>query len=181
MCPLPMSHIAHVSKRCQIVKKMSNVKKSKTWTMEEVHWYIHWTYSLSQRFKSQTARPVRKSTKINNIGSIWNIWWSAKTFKIFIKCFWPLLMTFICDVKVDLIMCEPPCVKLFFLLTSSKVQLFWHLSSFDVLTLFFELEPPQLITELFFVYQMEFDQTRWSCWWNSTKNYTKLCQGHFYA
>ena len=24
-------------KRCQVVKKMSNVKKSNTWTMEEVH------------------------------------------------------------------------------------------------------------------------------------------------
>ena len=28
--PLPMCHIAHVSKRCQVVKKMSNVKKSNT-------------------------------------------------------------------------------------------------------------------------------------------------------
>ena len=44
--PLPMCPIAHVlkclkdvklSKRCQVVKKMSNVKKSNTWTMEEVH------------------------------------------------------------------------------------------------------------------------------------------------
>ena len=26
-----------MSKRCQVVKKMSNVKKSNTWTMEEVH------------------------------------------------------------------------------------------------------------------------------------------------
>ena len=26
-----------LSKRCQVVKKMSNVKKSNTWTMEEVH------------------------------------------------------------------------------------------------------------------------------------------------
>ena len=28
--------ISQVSKRCQVVKKMSNVKKSNTWTMEEV-------------------------------------------------------------------------------------------------------------------------------------------------
>ena len=41
--PLPMCPIAHVplspklSKRCQIVTKMSNVKKSNTWPMEEVH------------------------------------------------------------------------------------------------------------------------------------------------
>ena len=26
-----------LSKRCQVVKNMSNVKKSNTWTMEEVH------------------------------------------------------------------------------------------------------------------------------------------------
>ena len=26
-----------LSQRCQVVKKMSNVKKSNTWTMEEVH------------------------------------------------------------------------------------------------------------------------------------------------
>ena len=47
---LPMCPIAHMSKnmsscqkdvklskRCQVVKKMSNVKKSNTWTMEVVH------------------------------------------------------------------------------------------------------------------------------------------------
>ena len=31
-----------MSKRCQVVKKMSNVKKSNTWTMEEVHKKIIW-------------------------------------------------------------------------------------------------------------------------------------------
>ena len=41
--PLPMCNVAHIKKnvklseRCQAVKKMSNVKKSSTWTMEEVH------------------------------------------------------------------------------------------------------------------------------------------------
>ena len=35
--PLPMCPIAHVSKRCQNVNQMSNVKKSNTQTMEEVH------------------------------------------------------------------------------------------------------------------------------------------------
>ena len=28
---------------------------------------------------------------------------------------------------------------------------------------------------------IEFDATQWSCSWNSDKNYTKLCQGHFYV
>ena len=29
-------------KKCQVVKKMSNVKKSNIWTMEEVHKKINW-------------------------------------------------------------------------------------------------------------------------------------------
>ena len=46
-CPCPIAHISKnmsscqkdvkLSKKCQVVKKMSNVKKSNTWTMEEVH------------------------------------------------------------------------------------------------------------------------------------------------
>ena len=32
----------NLSKRCQVVKKMSNVKTSNTWTMEEVHKKINW-------------------------------------------------------------------------------------------------------------------------------------------
>ena len=46
LCPCPIAHVSYcpyvkidvkLSKRCQVVKKMSNVKKSNTWTMEEVH------------------------------------------------------------------------------------------------------------------------------------------------
>ena len=33
-----------MSKRCQIVKKMSNVKESNTWTMEEIYKKIELTY-----------------------------------------------------------------------------------------------------------------------------------------
>ena len=46
-CPIANAHMSRkmsscqkdvkLSKRCQVVKKMSNVKKSNTWTMEEVH------------------------------------------------------------------------------------------------------------------------------------------------
>ena len=32
-----VDHVEKCQKRCQVVKKMSNVKKSNTWTMEEVH------------------------------------------------------------------------------------------------------------------------------------------------
>ena len=37
-------------------------------------------------------------------------------------------MTFICDVKIDLNICEPHCVILFFLWTSSIVQVFDYLA-----------------------------------------------------
>ena len=30
-----------------------------------------------------------------------------------------------------------------------------------------------LLHKAFFVYQIEFDKTRWSCWWNSAKNCTQ--------
>ena len=61
------------------------------------------------------------------------------------KYFWAILMTFISDVKIDINMCEPHYVYLFFLWTSSIVQMFdyltfdiflttWHL--FDKLTSF---------------------------------------------
>ena len=59
------------------------------------------------------------------------------------KYFWAILMTFISDIKIDVNMCEPHYVNLFFLWTSSIVQMFdfltfgiflttWHL--FDILT-----------------------------------------------
>ena len=35
--PWLMGHIGDGAAKCQVVKKMSNVKKSNTWTMEEVH------------------------------------------------------------------------------------------------------------------------------------------------
>ena len=64
------------------------------------------------------------------------------------KYFWAILMTFISDVKIDINMCEPHYVYLFFLWTSSIVQMFnyltfdiflttWHL--FDNLTSFWQL------------------------------------------
>ena len=55
------------------------------------------------------------------------------------NCFWTILVTFIFDVKIDIIMCEPHYMNLFFfvnLLHSLCVWLFdiWHL--FDILTSF---------------------------------------------
>ena len=59
------------------------------------------------------------------------------------KYFWAILLTFIFDVKIDINICEPHYVNLFFLWTSSIVCMFdflifdiflttWHL--FDILT-----------------------------------------------
>ena len=65
--------------------------------------------------------------------------------KHFLCTLWGFLVTIICDVKIDINMCEPHYVNLFFLWTSSIVHVFdfltfdifltaWHL--FDNLTFF---------------------------------------------
>ena len=119
--PLPMSHCPCVllpicprkmlscqkdvklSKRSQVVKKMSNVKKSNTWTMEEVHKKINW-HNEVHRYWRQFWR---------------HIWWWPKTLKmciesVFEQFWWPLnLMSKLTSICVNLIMwiyffCEPP-------------------------------------------------------------------------
>ena len=47
-------------------------------------------------------------------------------------CFGAFLMIFIFHLKIDLIVCEPHCVKLNFLCTSSIVKVFDFLT-FDIL------------------------------------------------
>ena len=69
------------SKTSQIVKKMSNVKKSNTWTMEEVH-KNKLTYILTSILTSHI--------KVIKIGQKYFLW----TFSVF-------LVTIICDVKID--------------------------------------------------------------------------------
>ena len=69
--------------------------------------------------------------------------------KHFLCPFWGFLVTIICDVKIDVIMCEPHYVNLFFLWTCSIVYVFdfltfdifltiWHL--FDNLTSFWHFD-----------------------------------------
>ena len=69
--------------------------------------------------------------------------------KHFLWTFWGFLVTIICDVKIDVNMCEPHYVNLFFLWTSSIVHVFdfltfdiflttWHF--FDNLTSFWQLD-----------------------------------------
>ena len=74
--------------------------------------------------------------------------------KHFLCTFWGFLVTIICDVKIDISMCEPHYVNLFFLWTSSIVHVFdflifnillttWHLinnlTSFWQLDIFFDI------------------------------------------
>ena len=69
--------------------------------------------------------------------------------RYFLSTFWGFLVTIICDVKIDITMCEPRYVNLFILWTSSIVNVFdfltfdiflttWHL--FDNLTSFWQLD-----------------------------------------
>ena len=155
--PLPMCPIAQMSccpyvkkdvklsKRCQAVKKMSNVKKSNTWTMEEVH---------------------KKINKHNEVHTYWcqfwrHIWWWPKTLKmciesVFEQFWWPSYLTSkLMSICVNLL-CE-----IFFLWTSSLVCVFDFLT-FDILTSFwhfdisftfwyiFYLKPPWPVTGPFF-------------------------------
>ena len=83
LCPCPyVKKDVKLSKRCQVVKKMSNVKKSNTWTMEEVHKKINWH---------------------NEVHTYWSqfwchIWWWPKTLKMIIESvfeqfWWPSYLT----------------------------------------------------------------------------------------
>ena len=123
-----------MSKRCQNVKKMSNVKKSNTQTMEEVHKKNKFTWSGSHILMSILTSNM-KVTKIVQ--------------KHFVCTFWGFLVTIIYDIKIDISKCEPHYVNLFFLWTSSIVHVFdfltfdiflttWHL--FDNLTSFWQLD-----------------------------------------
>ena len=111
------------------VKKMSscqkNVKLSKRCQMSK-----NQTPGLWRRF-------TKKINWHNEVHTYWrqfwhHKWWSLKTLKMFIEIiFWAILMTFISDVKIDVNMCEPHYVNLFFLWTSSIVQMFDYLT-FDI-------------------------------------------------
>ena len=114
---------------CQNVKKMSSCQKD---------------VKLSKRCqmsKIQTPRLWRRFTKKlnwhNEVHRYWrqfwrHKWWSLKNPQnVHRNSFWPILKTFISDVKIDINMCEPHYVNLFFLWTSSIVQMFDYLT-FDI-------------------------------------------------
>ena len=119
--PLPIC-----PKRCKVVKKMSNLKKSNTWTMEEVH----------------------KKMNSHEVHTYWyqfwhHIWWWPKTLKICIESvfeqfWWPSYSTSkLTSICVNLIMWIYFFVNL---LHSLCVSLFdiWHL--FDILTSFWHFD-----------------------------------------
>ena len=111
-----------------------------------------------QMSKNQTHRLWRRFTKkINWHNEVHTYWRQFLTSHMMVtknpqnghrKCFWTILVTFIFDVKIDVNMCEPHYVNLFFLLTSSIVCVFdfltfdislttWH--PFDNLTCFWHM------------------------------------------
>ena len=97
-----------MSKRCQIIKKMSNVKSQ--------------THRLWRRF---TKNRHNEFTHIDAILTS-NMKVTKNVQKHFLCTFWGFWSAIICDVKIDINMCEPHYVN-FFLWTSSIVM-------FDFLT-----------------------------------------------
>ena len=108
--------------------------------------------SFCQMSKNQTPRLWRRFTKnkLTQWGShiltsilMSHMMVTKNPQNVHRKYFWAILLTFIFDVKIDINVCEPHYVNLFFLWTSSIVCMFdflildiflttWHL--FDILT-----------------------------------------------
>ena len=88
-----------LGKRYQVVKKMSNVKKSNISTMEEVHRKNKFTQWCSHILMSIFT----SSMKVTKTGQ-----------KYFLWIFWGFLITNIFDDKIYINMCEPHYVNLFF-------------------------------------------------------------------
>ena len=84
--------------------------------MEEVHKKNKMTQWGSQIFMSILTSHM----KVIKIGQ-----------KYFLWTFWGFLVSIICDIKIDVKMCEPHFVNFFFVWTSSIVQVFDNLT-FDI-------------------------------------------------
>ena len=59
--------------------------------------------------------------------------------KHFLCTFWGFLVTIICKVKIDINMCEPHYVNLFFFVNLLHSPCFWLLTSFWQLDIFFDI------------------------------------------
>ena len=95
---------------------MSNVKKSNTSTMDEVHK----KFNLTQ-WCSHTMRSILR----------WNMKIIENAPKHILWSFWRFSVTIISDIKIDVRVCEPHCGKLKFLWTSFIVNIFDFLT-FDI-------------------------------------------------
>ena len=85
--------------------------------------------------------------------------------------FWAILLTFIFDIKIDINICEPHYVNLFFLWTSSIVCMFDFLifdiflttsHLFDILTHQLNLNPPQPAQGYFCIVNTFLPLDKWS-------------------
>ena len=95
---------------------MSYVKKSNNLTVDEVHK----KFNLTQWHSDTKKSILRQNMKI-----------IEKCSKCILWTFWRFSVTIICDIKIDLIVSEPHCVKIKFLWTSSTVKVFDFLT-FDI-------------------------------------------------
>ena len=128
-----------------MAKKMSNVKKSNTWTMEEVHKEIINWHNEVHTYWHQILMSNMKVTKIGQ--------------KYFLCAFWRIFVTIICDVKINI--CEPHYVWISFLWTFSIVHVFDFLT-FDIfLTTFHHLTYCCPIT---YVLHYSWEQGWWGIW-----------------
>ena len=120
-----MSKDVKLSKRCQMSKNLTPRRFTKT-----INWHNE-VYTLMSILTSHMM--VTKTPQ--NVNR---------------KYFCAILMTLISDIKIDVSMCEPNYVNMFFLSTSSIVQMFDYLT-FDIFLTFWHiyLKPPQPITGLF--------------------------------
>ena len=123
-----------ISKRCQNVKKMSNSQKDVKYQKVK-----HTDYGGGSQKKKKIH--IMRFTHIDINFDIKYEGHQNCSKILFLSTFWGFLVTIIWDVKIDINMCEPHYVNLFFvnLLRSPCVWLFdiWHL--FDNLTFFWHL------------------------------------------
>ena len=106
---------------------MSNLKKSNTWTMEEVHKKNYWHYEVDTYWHQ-----------------FWcHIWWWPKTLKLCIESvseqfWWPSYLTSkLMSICVNLII-----MPIYFFVNLLHSPYFWHLTSFWQLDIFQHLTGP---------------------------------------
>ena len=93
---------------------MSCIKKSNSLTMEEVHKKYFDTIRFTQMTSILMSHMI--ATKIHQ--------------NVHIKYFWPIVMTIICDIKIDINVCEHHYINWFIFVNLLHSPAVWHLSNF---------------------------------------------------